>query len=954
MNTITEYYREEWREVQPLRKLYFELGKALYRQKDFEKAMAFFNDALEIKDGSVDDWKIYNMLFDVCRQTKQQMEARENLLKILATAPPHIAEEIIKLEGVETGIVKSAVTGKQKEEVLILQGKAHLLLVDGQRKEAIKLLEEALEIAKTSQSKEVESAVLLDLSEVWIEEGHAEKAMEILTSFEPDANSELMTRNRLLQGKAYLLSQNIESAMAIADGLMQVHANHLPAGLLKLQALIVALRFKEALTLIHQLMASHTITDDLLFYKVEVLLEGNINLEEGGKLLQELKAKSGIDFIKNKLKEIHIRFRPQHGNDNFFVAQVFKILNDDFPVEAALQQTDQALQEKVHFEGYEYPHGIIYELKAQLLEQQQNFSEAARFFYLSGKEFYWNSDFAKADAMFASCYGFEKQRHLQPPLIDNYWYYAESRVQLSYTQWDPYVDETAVKDAAHIWYEAYNMQKPSFNDAWAYLTATLIHEQLAKLPDQQKQIELFYGWFYAEHHLLIDDTNPKAWGFISRAFRGNGLDKNAAMLADKAYARDKKDSFIWEEKATTLLNIGQWEAAEEFLQKLLVLSPEEVVCKAYRGYALYHQAKFNEAQTLLNEVMEKRPDWMWARNLRMIVNWMLHNPSELLKDAEWIWDKRHSPQFKNTTTHEFAYAAYFLGFEQEAVAKFTVGEKDTYDELISSLFFFCLYYILEKNEMHVRNYFEKYKKEARHVYNFTELKNALISLCPDRKDLMAELEQGAAILMQKQTPLIEELQQFGAGCSDCSIYGSIGWEAIHLSFFRLAAEAQDWKKALDSCLQFQHVQNSRVDKFHLWNRFYIGLKNFFLETPKAFLSSAVRQTVQNYADASPYNNIESLADVYTILSITGKEDGFTNNILKSQASDIYAHTSGPNAPQKFEEWLKICAQLLPELELQVGETSVFNGTRLTECSNCGAEVISRSQKFCFSCGTRLL
>ena len=953
MKAIAEYNKEEWSEVQPLGKLYFELGKTLYRLQDYEKATEALKQSLQTKDDSVEEWKIYNMLYDVCRQRGNAAEAHENLLKILATAPAEIAEEIIQLEGIESNIaVERDQIGKAKEEVLLLQGKAHLLMVDGKRREAIQLLEEALQKAKRGDSREMEKAVLLHMAEVWIEEGNGEKAARILEQTGAVEDQELKIRYHLLLGRTHLLLQNAEPAIANADNILAEHTNHMAAGILKVQALIVALRFKEALTLIHYLMANHTITEDLLFYKVEVLLEGNINIEEAGKLLVALKEKVGIDFIKNKLGETHIRFRPQHGNDNFFVAQVYKILSDDFSTDDALQQAEQALQEKVHFEGYEYPHGIIYELKAELLERQQNFSEGARFYYLSGKEYYWNGDYRKADAMFANSYRLEKEKGLEPPLIDNYWYYADSRVQLSYTGTDPYVDEEVVKKAANIWYEAYRKQKPSFNDAWAYLTATLIHEQLAKLPDKQKQKELFYCWFYAEHNLLIDNTNPKAWGFISRAFRGNGLDENAAVLAEKAYTLDKREVFFWEEKATTLLNIGKWQEAEEFLQKLIAQNPTEVFFKAYQGYALYHLAHFKKAQSLLNEVVATRGDWMWGRHLRLMINWMLQDEVEIKKDAEWIWEKRNNPEYINTTTHEFAYAAYFLGHEQQALTQFKIGRRDTYDERISSLFFYCIYYVLKKDEEQVRLYVDRYKKEARHVYNFTELKNAFISLSPERKDLMKEMDLGAALLMQKQRDLERELKQFGEGCSDCDKQGSIGWEAINLSFFRLAVEQGQWQKALDTCLQFQNTPNARVDHFHLWNRYYLALKNFFLENPKAFLSSAVRSAVQEYADASPYNNIESLADVYTILSITGKKEA-NSNLLKSKAVNIYAQTSGPDAPQKLGEWQHICAQLLPELELDTSETTAFETARQTECSYCGAEVVSRSQKFCFSCGARL-
>ena len=48
MKAITEYYREEWSEVQPLRKLYFELGKTFYQQQAFEKATGMLNNRCKL------------------------------------------------------------------------------------------------------------------------------------------------------------------------------------------------------------------------------------------------------------------------------------------------------------------------------------------------------------------------------------------------------------------------------------------------------------------------------------------------------------------------------------------------------------------------------------------------------------------------------------------------------------------------------------------------------------------------------------------------------------------------------------------------------------------------------------------------------------------------------------------------------------------------------------------
>src|SRR5687768_16288816 len=55
MKAIAEYNKEEWSEVQPLGKLYFELGKTLYRLQDYEKATEALKQSLQTKDDSVDE-----------------------------------------------------------------------------------------------------------------------------------------------------------------------------------------------------------------------------------------------------------------------------------------------------------------------------------------------------------------------------------------------------------------------------------------------------------------------------------------------------------------------------------------------------------------------------------------------------------------------------------------------------------------------------------------------------------------------------------------------------------------------------------------------------------------------------------------------------------------------------------------------------------------------------------
>ena len=49
--------------------------------------------------------------------------ARENLLKILATAPAAIAEEIIQLEGVESTIAVASTPKKQKKKFCCCKAK---------------------------------------------------------------------------------------------------------------------------------------------------------------------------------------------------------------------------------------------------------------------------------------------------------------------------------------------------------------------------------------------------------------------------------------------------------------------------------------------------------------------------------------------------------------------------------------------------------------------------------------------------------------------------------------------------------------------------------------------------------------------------------------------------------------------------------------------------------------
>ena len=81
MTSFFDIANEELKTSQPVRKSYFELGKSLYVHGMYEKAKTQFFEALNVQDESVEDWRLYTALFDVCSQTGKAEEARDHFFK---------------------------------------------------------------------------------------------------------------------------------------------------------------------------------------------------------------------------------------------------------------------------------------------------------------------------------------------------------------------------------------------------------------------------------------------------------------------------------------------------------------------------------------------------------------------------------------------------------------------------------------------------------------------------------------------------------------------------------------------------------------------------------------------------------------------------------------------------------------------------------------------------------
>ena len=197
MTSFFDIANEELKTSQPVRKSYFELGKSLYVHGMYEKAKTQFFEALNVQDESVEDWRLYTALFDVCSQTGKAEEARDHFLRIMATAPAAISEDLVRKAKEINLAIEPVHADSNANDKLLLEGEKQFLRYQDKSTENIAEWPDA---AAVSRQKDQTTAKILETIEGYFFANDLEKAEHALQLLPSIGNKLLEQQKQIFTG----------------------------------------------------------------------------------------------------------------------------------------------------------------------------------------------------------------------------------------------------------------------------------------------------------------------------------------------------------------------------------------------------------------------------------------------------------------------------------------------------------------------------------------------------------------------------------------------------------------------------------------------------------------------------------------------------------------------------------------------------------------------------------
>lgn len=938
-----ESLNDQKSEAKPLslRRAYFELGRSLMESSHWEKACRQFLSALEENDENPADWSVYNLLAQSFKRAGNSSSARMYLLQAIATAPPEISKKLAtESELTFNEIEVSNVDGF--DPVLILMGEAEWYHSQHDLVRAKENMEKALTLMKEKPGGVRETMGKLSLATILYEAGKFDESLKYLQEISDINDQNTRTAVMLLKGKCLLAKQQYPEALQVSEQL--ISSSYYEGYILNMQVNIYQMKYNEALETVHNAIILYPSQEDLQYYKMQILVESNFNIDEGYTLFNQLIAVRGEKFILDKLNDHYLRFRSHHGNDNFFLSQVYYWMPNHFTATAALEQADKAIAEGVSFRDYDYPQGIVYRLKARIYDFNNDATNAAEFYSSAGKEFYWNRQYAIAQDLF------KKAVELNKNHIEAYRYYADNQLLLSYVQEFPYVDKKFLDEADQIWEKAYALQLPTLADAWTYLTKARILEQQSNLVGVDKSSNYQHAWMNVEKNLLLSGQGYFALTCLSKILREiDGMERCSYAAAKKAEELSENNVNVWEAITAISLNIGRWDDGLEALARIRKTYPDDITYMGWEGFAQYGKRDYEKAVELFSDVVTKDPSWAWSRHLKMICNWMLNRNEEQQEDIQYFLSKEKY-YIENKSFLEVAFAYYIAG---NATRAYVICEDapDSKEFEKNKQFYQCLFAVgmndFTKAEHHLDKYFPLTKVER----DISELESFLARGYPEKilfQDKFhkkhEEIKEGLI-----STPL-QEMEVLETNTKEYRDSSSAAWLALHLNRFRILLDEKNWVKAGQEALQVNKLRQDYKDAYLMYDRFLISLQSWLFNLLKNDEKFEQWELLETALDENQQSFI-SYPDTWFIASLLAKSRGKTDlaSRFDQKARDFYNRINQSD----MEKNMRRLQELYPELSNYLSKEDSDTVSKMAVCKSCGALITSPRQRFCYKCGNSL-
>lgn len=350
---------------------------------------------------------------------------------------------------------------------------------------------------------------------------------------------------------------------------------------------------------------------------------------------------------------------------------VARRLREDGALDRALAAVERSL-ELGWEDGTENPLRKALALKAEIVRDSsgpvlspEETKRLADLFLEAGKSYHWNNEAQPAVELL------RKARELDGRNPETLFYLADGVRTLTHKTTAPfYTSEELVRESLEIWQAGMALtERMDESSAWAYMARCEIEKQISRLPGEVRKDHFWQAIVYGEQALLLGE-HPAWWGSLSYSYNELDLYANMEHVTRKAEAAAPDDIQSLEERAKLLINTGRFDSAQELLDQLREhpgVEPQYLLLyQTWQAVKDFYQGNLQQALDNLKPSLETTPDDLWGISMRADVLRAMGREEEAKKDAQWVWDQRGDPKFKDQDV-DFFHAAFVLGRIRESL-----------------------------------------------------------------------------------------------------------------------------------------------------------------------------------------------------------------------------------------------------------------------------------------------
>ena len=721
------------------------------------------------------------------------------------------------------------------DDVRVVEGFGEVLWRLGQLEQATEALSRARELSEAGKYSERLDSIKAKLAQVLTDAAQYDAALTlirtILAKDERYTNALLLTRS-----KCYLATGQPRKALEPVVAVIERDAKAVQAYLLRAQALIALMRYKEAVDSINQALQFDPSNPQIAFYKAQALIEGNIDLKQGIRLLRHYIGRVGRTEALLQTQSPTIAARRDDENAQYFLAQFQSIAENH---EEALERVNRALELGFRSESY-YLYAPAQQLKAELLQDTSPI-EAAVLFHQAGRSYNEVNNFEAAIDVLQTA------KKLNPDHAPIYWDLSNALCASSNSKDYPYVvDPKKIEESQAAWEEGTNKRLPDADYSWVYILRADINEHKRRLiADAYQTWKLLWEAIaYVERAILLLQEDVIRWAMLGTYHRILNNEACALDATARALRYDDKNTFAWSQRSSILANMGEFAEAEKALDESLKLATvPDMWSLAVKVYIILHSInpqetasqaeRLQEAFELINEVIDKSPRDIWFRSLRILYYHIVDDMPSARDDLDTIWKEYQSNPSEKTDENQVGRVAYYLNRFDEAIEFFKQLLDDPTQEQQGSYWDLGLCYLMKGDLPTGKEYLSKsieMSVNARQLsdliyLDLRDIERATASR-PDSTTIRAILDATREKILVRKTQISQErfveveLQQIIAKLAAQEETDGPAYIASHAALARFNREQRRWSEAVR---EYQFVQKHAIQ----FPEVHIGLEMVF-------------------------------------------------------------------------------------------------------------------------------